>query len=270
LPQPLQPGPLEPSPKTIGLPFIELQSVDSTNNYARQQIHADLAVHGMSVFAHNQTEGKGQMGRKWVSEKEANIALSVIIQPSFLTPMQQFHLSACAAVSAHELVSKYAGNDTKIKWPNDLYWQDRKAGGVLIESVISSKLSPVSNPESRGWLWAIIGIGINVNQTIFPDWLPNPVSLKQITGKSFDTVLLAKEFCGMLNKNFIILRNGGFEKIYALYLASLYKKDSAVKFKKGSRIFEATIKTVSQSGKLIVKHGIEEVLDFAEVEWLLK
>lgn len=254
-----QPAPL----KTIGCPFIELQSVDSTNNYARQQIHANLAQDGMTIFAHEQTAGKGQMGRKWEGEKSANIALSIIIKPGSLSMGRQFQLSACAAVSAYELFSEYAGDATKIKWPNDLYWQDRKAGGILVESVIRSSV------PGGTWDWAIIGTGININQANFPAWLPNPVSLKQITGNNFDPLTLTSQFCSIFEKNLHVLLAEGFDKIYNRYLAHLYKKDETVKFKKGNRVFQANIKSVSPSGKLIAQHIIEEEFDFGEVEWIL-
>jgi BirA family transcriptional regulator, biotin operon repressor / biotin---[acetyl-CoA-carboxylase] ligase len=263
--------PQPPYTNPIGLPFAELQSVDSTNNYARQQIHAGLAQHGMAIFAHEQLSGKGQRGKGWSSEKGVNIILSIVINPQPLLLTQQFMLSACVAVAVHDLFIKYAGADTKIKWPNDLYWQDRKAGGVLIESVVGSRESGVGSQESGvgSWEWAIVGIGININQTAFPSELPNPVSLKQITGKNFDTVELAKELCELLNKNFDELVNEGFEKIYAAYLADLYKINSTVKFKKDNRLFEAMIRSVSPSGKLIVQHSIEEEFEFGEVEWII-
>jgi BirA family biotin operon repressor/biotin-[acetyl-CoA-carboxylase] ligase len=251
--------------KPIGLPFLELQSVDSTNNYARQQIHAGLAHHGMAIFAHEQSAGKGQRGKEWGSEKNANIIMSLVIKPQPLLLTQQFMLSACVAVAIHDFFMKYAGEDTKIKWPNDLYWQDRKAGGVLIESGVGSRELGVGT-----WDWCIVGIGININQTVFPYDLPNPISLKQITGKNFDPVAAAKELCGLLNKKFDELVNDGFEKIYSEYLAHLYKIGSAVKLKKDNRVFEAMIKSVSPSGKLIIQHAVEEEINFGEVEWLIK
>ena len=257
-----------PYTNPIGFPFAELQSVDSTNNYARQQIHAGLAQHGLAIFTHEQLSGKGQRGKGWSSEKKANIILSIVVKPQPLLLTQQFMLSACVAVAIHDFFMKYAGPGTKIKWPNDLYWQDRKAGGVLIESIVGSRESGAGT-----WEWSIIGIGININQTTFPDHLPNPVSLKQITGKNFNTVELAKELCGLLNKNFDELVNDGFEKIYAAYLANLYKINSIVKLKKANRVFETTIKSVSPSGKLIVHpdsyRDIEEEFDFGEIEWVI-
>src|SRR5258705_3732830 len=130
-----------------------------------------------------------------------------------------------------------------------------------MESRVGSQVS--------GWEWSIGGIGININQTSFPDDLLNPVSLKQITGKDFNVVELAKELCELLNKNFDALVNDGFEKIYAVYLANLYKINSTIKFKKDNRVFEATVKSVSPSGKLIVQHSIEEEFDFGKIEWVI-
>ena len=246
-------------------PFIELQSVDSTNNYARQLVHADLAQNRAGVFAHEQVAGKGQRGKTWLTEKAGNIALSIIVKPKAIPLTAQFQLSACAAVAAQVFFATYAGDDTKIQWPNDLYWQDRKAGGILIESVVSSRESGGST-----WEWAIIGIGININQTSFPSDLPNPVSLKQITGKTFDPVLLAKELHSIFLQQFDELTTRGFSAIYEHYLANLYKKNERVRLKKDNRAFEATIREVSKSGKLIAEHGIVEEFDFGAVEWILK
>jgi BirA family transcriptional regulator, biotin operon repressor / biotin---[acetyl-CoA-carboxylase] ligase len=256
---------------SIDRPFIELQTVDSTNNYALSRIHAGLAQDGMAIFSHEQTAGKGQRGKKWTSAKGDNIALSIIIKPAPLLVVQQFQLSACVAVAVHEFLNKYAGRYTKIKWPNDLYWKDRKAGGILIESVVRSSESGVGSrkPTDSPWQWAVIGIGININQTSFPAELPNPVSLKQITGKNFDTVELAKQICGSFNDHFEKLVKGGFEDIYAQYISHLYKINEKVKLKKDNRVFEIIIKGVSPAGRLIVQHGIEEEFDFGNVEWMI-
>jgi BirA family biotin operon repressor/biotin-[acetyl-CoA-carboxylase] ligase len=243
--------------------FIELQSVDSTNNYARLQIQQGLAQDRLAIFAHHQTAGKGQRGKKWEAEKGANIALSVLIKPDFLKLSQQFSLSACIAVSVHQFLSNYILDGLKIKWPNDLYWQDRKAGGILIESVVSS-----SSTENGKWLWAIAGMGINLNQTNFPDWIQQPVSLKQITGKTFDTLLMAKELCIFLDNNLFELQNAEFDKIFRYYNQMLFKRDEIVKLRKGGRAFEAQIKSVNQSGQLIIQHATEEIIDFGEIEWV--
>lgn len=254
----------DPSFRPLGSPFIELQSVDSTNNYALTQVHAGLAPHGTAFFAHDQHAGKGQRGKTWSSEKGNNLILSIVLNPHPLTVSQQFMLSACVAVSACSFLKKYIGEDSSsIKWPNDLYWQDRKAGGILIENVVGGQPAGNSN-----WNWAIIGIGININQLDFPPALKNPVSLRQITGKTFDAVSLARDFCLVLDQNFNQLRQD-FDSIYQAYLGHLYKKDQSVVFKKGNRRFEALVKTVTPAGHLVVQHAMEEEFSVGDLEWVM-
>ena len=93
--------------QTIGTPFVELQSVDSTNNYARQLIHAGMAQTGMAIFTDEQLAGKGQRGKVWASEKDVNIALSIVISPKPLKVTQQFQLSACVAVALHQFFFQF-------------------------------------------------------------------------------------------------------------------------------------------------------------------
>lgn len=269
--------PQPPAHSTLGIPFVELQSVDSTNNYLRQLVHENKGEPGLTVFAHEQVSGKGQRGKTWVSEKDANLILSVLMDPGPVPLSFQFHLSACISMAVYDLFSKYAGEETAIKWPNDLYWRNKKAGGVLIENIVGEREPGVRSRESGvgsresgigSWKWAIVGIGININQTSFPAGLLNPVSLKQITGKSFDPVLLAKELCEYLNNRFHQLILGDFETIHKDYVSRLYKKDQPVRLKKDNRIFEAVIKGVSPRGELIIQHATEEKIDFGTVEWL--
>jgi len=262
--------PLRSAVNPIGKPFVELQSVDSTNKYAMGLVHnghltegQDEPQHGMVIFSHEQTAGKGQRGKTWASEKGVNIALSILLNPFQFRVTEQFKLSICIASSVHEFFSGYAGDETKIKWPNDIYWRDRKAGGILIENVIGSGQSATGN-----WQWAIVGIGININQTAFSPDLPNPVSLKQITGKNFQPVELAKELCSIIEKNYRSLTEEEFETLFNYYQQHLYKKDEIVKLKKDSRVFETAIKGVSSTGQLITYHSFEERFEFGEVEWV--
>jgi BirA family biotin operon repressor/biotin-[acetyl-CoA-carboxylase] ligase len=267
----------------LGLPFVKLDTVDSTNNYALTQLHAGLAQHGMTFFAREQTAGKGQRGKTWQAEKDTNVLMTVIIDPSPLSLARQFQLSACIAVSVAEVFSSYAGELTRIKWPNDLYWGDRKAGGILIENVIGKRIvrreqnqahqdlpgsTPPPGENPAQWVWSVAGIGININQADFPDDLVNPVSLFQVTGRRHDPAKLAREICDRATLNLGELIEKGFDEIYKRYISLLYKKDERVKFRKDSRVFEATVLTVLPSGELLVKHAVEEVLSFGSVEWV--
>jgi len=251
-----------PQPRTIkplGQPFIELSSIDSTNNYARTLIREGKGQHGMAIFTYDQTAGKGQRGKVWETEKGMNLALSLLVKPDFLTISQQFQLSVVTALACYDFFSQYAIEDTKIKWPNDLYWQDRKAGGILIESIVS---------ESGKWEWAIIGIGINLNQVVFPENLPNPVSLRQITGKTFEGKKCAEELAFLLSKRYDQLQTTGFEELHKNYLLHLYKKGDTVRLKKNAAAFMAKIETVTPQGELIITHAITEAIQFGEIEWL--
>jgi BirA family biotin operon repressor/biotin-[acetyl-CoA-carboxylase] ligase len=251
---------------------MELSSVGSTNNYAFEQIHANMAQPGTCYFAHEQTAGKGQRSKSWTSEKGANIILSIVLKPFFLQPFQQFHLSACVATAAYQFLTGYAPEYLTIKWPNDLYWQNKKLGGILIENIIGASTDDKKNSDQMdqlsAWKWAVIGLGININQAEFPGEVKNAVSLKQITGKKYDPVELAKKLCETIGHSYILLNEKGCDSILKLYNDALYKKDELVKFKKGSRSFEAKVKSVSASGELIVQHSVEEKFSFGEVEWL--
>lgn len=252
-----------PQPSThtpLGLPFVELPFTDSTNNYARALIKEGKGQHGIAVFTNDQQAGKGQRGKTWIAEKGKNMALSLVIKPNFLTISQQFQLSALAAIASLELISEITNGNCAIKWPNDLYWQDRKAGGILIESIVSA---------SGNWDWAIIGIGINVNQEKFPEDLPNPVSLKQITGKDQEPKELALLLCKKLDYYFQQLEKKGFHALYQTYLNQLYQKDQVVRFKKGAAAFNATIETVTPTGELVINHAIKETIPFGQIEWVI-
>ncbi|MDX2046252.1 MAG: biotin--[acetyl-CoA-carboxylase] ligase [Chitinophagaceae bacterium] len=243
----------------IGQPFITLQQVDSTNNYAMAQAHARLATHGTTYFAMEQTGGKGQRGKNWFSLPGENIMQSVVIEPGNLPAASQFCLSAATALACYDFFNVYAGDETFIKWPNDLYWRDRKAGGILIENVLSGKV----------WQYAIAGTGININQTVFDVSLPNPVSLKQITGKHYDVLELASQLCSRLQKRYEQLHQGNFSELLEQYNKVLYKKGQTIRLKKDNRVFNCTLEEVNNAGQLVVKTGIEEHFDFGEVEWVI-
>ena len=125
--------------QSFGQHFKVMPSIDSTNNYAMQMVHARLAKHGDVWFALEQTNGKGQRGKSWQSRRGENILLSIVLQPSFLVPRRSFLLNAAIGMGIFDFYKEYAGHETRIKWPNDIYWRDRKAGGLLIENIIRSE-----------------------------------------------------------------------------------------------------------------------------------
>ena len=245
---------------SIGHSFIELASVDSTNNYAMARALDGTASHGSMFFAHDQWAGKGQRGKSWTSTPGENIILSTVLQPANLPITQQFALSAAVALACYDLFGHYAGpDDTSIKWPNDIYWRDRKAGGILIEN----------NFKGDQWAFAIVGTGVNINQTRFPDTARNPVSLKQITGRSFDAPTLAKELGHHLQNRYEQLLQGNITSLVGEYNQHLYAREKQVRLKKDQAVFQTTIKGVTPSGELITRDTLERRFTFGEVEWIL-
>lgn len=237
--------------------WIELDSVDSTNNYAMGLIHEGLAQHGLTVRTNYQTKGKGQRGKVWETKPGANLSFSIIVKPG-LNLTQHFQLLAATALAVRDELDKLVGDEAKIKWPNDLYWRDRKTGGILIENVV----------RGRQWQWAVIGIGINVNQTNFKG-LKNPVSLKQITGRDTNVQQLAHHIQKAVLKKCEQLQQQGFDRIFKQYNQQLYKLQQPVRLKKASRTLSTPIKGVNSSGQLVTGNEVEECFDFGEVEWLI-
>jgi BirA family biotin operon repressor/biotin-[acetyl-CoA-carboxylase] ligase len=244
----------------IGHAFIELGSVDSTNNYAMAQATSGAAGHGTLYFARDQWAGKGQRGRTWTSQPGENIILSAVLEPVALPASLAFSLSAAVALACHDLFSRYAGHAaTRIKWPNDLYWGDRKAGGILIEN----------NFRGDRWAFAIAGIGININQTTFPESARNPVSLRLITGRSFDVIQLARELGQCLDHRYQELE-AGQAALITQYNERLYRLGQEARLRKDNVVFDTTISGVSPQGRLLTRDAVDREFTFGEVEWVTK
>ena len=236
--------------------LIELDSVDSTNNYAMGQIHEGMAFDGLVCLAHHQTAGKGQRGKTWISEPGQNLNMSLVIVPQTLDLSLQFLFSASVSLGIIDLVRKFYPNNWSIKWPNDIYWNDRKAAGILIESVI----------QGNEWLYAVAGIGINLNQDSFDPEIQNAVSIYQITGGKYEAIPFAKELVPFVQMRIARLRVNP-EEILMDFNQNLYKKDFTVDLKMGRDLFETRILGVDSKGSLLTTNGS---FNWGEVEWIVK
>jgi len=244
----------------IGQPFLVLDKVDSTNNYAMGLVHAGLAKHGQACFAHHQFAGKGQRGKEWNSPEGENITMSVVLDAKYLNNIYPFLLSASVALACIDLLNELVSGDLKIKWPNDLYWRDRKAGGILIENIY----------QANEWKHAIVGIGININQTVFSLPGVQAISLNQITGQKYNPLELARQLCEKLDGRYRQLGEGNHKELMEEYNQLLLKKKEAVKLKKGNILFETIIEEVSPAGQLLTSDIIERRFEFGEVEWAMR
>lgn len=252
-------------------PFTELNEVSSTNIYAADQVQANMAGHGSAFFAHRQTSGKGRRGKNWYSPAGENVLLSVVLDMKFQPVTQQFPLGMAMALAGFDLFSRYAPEKTSIKWPNDIFWGDRKAGGILIDNIIgapgTSEISPVSGSSS--WKWAIAGIGMNINQQDFPAELSKAGSLKLATGISYDVPALARELHALVLARYEQLKQGETGLLCDEYNRHLYLRQQSVRLKKDSAVFSCRVESVNASGELLVSGAVRDRFSFGEVEWII-
>jgi BirA family biotin operon repressor/biotin-[acetyl-CoA-carboxylase] ligase len=241
LPDPRQQNPLG---TTFDNQLIELESVDSSNNYAMGLIHEGMASDGLICLARHQWAGKGQRGKTWLSEPGQNLTMSLVIIPSSLQISHQFLFSAAVALGILDQVRLFEVKNWTIKWPNDIFWNDRKAAGILIESII----------QGNDWPWAVVGIGMNLNQESFPEEIPNAISLKQITATQYDPVELARSLLSTIKNRITILENDP-DRIIHDYNQSLYKRNQSVALRKGNELLIATISAVDTDGILHTDNG---------------
>ena len=179
-----------------GKVFIHLSSVDSTNNYASQLATEDVQE-GTVIIADYQTHGRGQYDRVWSSASGENIMISVIYKPHFLHAENVHQLHWIVSVAIYDWLDQLGFDQLSIKPPNDIYFMDKKLGGILIQNSINQNQIQHS----------IIGIGINVNQTEFDSRLPNPVSLKQISGREWDIMTCIGDLCINLEQQYLLLKS---------------------------------------------------------------
>ena len=239
--------------------FTIIDVVESTNNYAMGQLHAGLAAHGQTWFANEQWGGRGQRENKWLSQKGENVIMTIVVKPGKVFQGNLFFFSAFIAGVCHRIFSAAAGYNTHIKWPNDIYFGDRKAGGILIENVFKGK----------EWSWAVVGIGLNINQISFANELKNATSLKCITNNNHDPITIASQI-----QNIILgeLKNSSEDTLHQYlkyYNNHLFKKGQMVKLKKANIVFETRIKEVNSFGQLITEDAMDRTFEFGEISWIL-
>ncbi len=238
--------------------LIYFDTLNSTNNYAMQRIDDGLAQNGEVIWTLNQTFGKGQRGKIWETNANENLTMSLIAVPERNTAF--FSLSMAVSVTVAEYLSTiYPEWQIGIKWANDIFINNKKACGILIENVFKGK----------DWNFCVVGIGINILQKNFPDNLPLATSLLKESGKTFDILeIIADLRSGILNK----LRNINDFELLQSYNKFLYLKDEDVIFidKKNDRKFSAKVLEVNANGELLLQthEGIREY-SFGELEWIL-
>ena len=250
-------------PKKIDIALEKLKETTSTNDYLAHLCKESKAKEFYTVIAESQTKGKGQRGNSWEAETGKNLTFSTVLYPTVLEANKQFCLSMLTALACHEALSNYT-DGFSIKWPNDIYWKDKKIGGILIENEL----------EGKYIVQTIIGIGLNINQETFYSDAPNPISLKQILGVEVRLEeVLTKVVHGIiggyrqLENNFDVTS----QAISTLYRKHLYRREGLFPYRDVQGEFLAEYQDVELDGRLILKdeQGTLRRYAFKEVNFIL-
>ena len=238
----------------LSKPFILLSEVESTNNYAMAKLQSGLVEPGSCLMAIKQTKGKGQMGKNWESDPGSNITMSTVISLAG-SEYHPFILSASVALACVDLAVEAGIRGAQIKWPNDIYINDRKAGGVLIENLVRA-----GQP-----IWSVIGTGVNVNQTSFP-LVGQPATSFLLEKKTdFDPIELARRL-----HDHILRRTSAIATLDPAYLLEeynglLYRRGQNTRVRQGNIVFETRITSVNAAGELVTTDTMERRFAVGEI-----
>lgn len=238
-------------------PVIELDYIDSTNNYAMQLIDANKALPGTTIVARQQGGGKGQRGRAWIDEPGQSLLMSIIVVPR--RPLtEQFVFSASVAVAIANVLQKLSSSiPVYIKWPNDIIINDKKAGGILIENIL----------RGSQWTHSIIGIGINVQQSQFSSSLPSATSLRI----AFHKDVTISWLCDQVSREVqaAVAQVQPANRVMDEYNDVLYKRDRKQLVSQGTMDWTVTVLSVGADGRLEAKlqDGTKEYYQHGEVKW---
>ena len=245
-------------------PIINLDETDSTNRYLAQLCDRGPVSEYTTVRADYQTAGKGQRGNTWESERGKNLLFSFVLYPTFLEARRQFLLSQLTALAVKEALELWT-DDIRIKWPNDIYWKEKKICGLLIENELSAE----------GIARSIIGIGLNVNQEIFHSDAPNPVSLQQITGLEKNPMEVLTYILTYTRRFYEDLRQDEDDAMASLiarqYDFALFRREGWHPYEDATGRFMARLLRVEKDGRYILQDeaGKERGYLFKEVQYIL-
>ncbi|MBE6340063.1 MAG: biotin--[acetyl-CoA-carboxylase] ligase [Bacteroidales bacterium] len=240
--------------------------IDSTNAEMHRWLGSGEVVNSYSyITADFQSAGRGQVGNKWESEPKANLLFSAVVKPNDLEVHKQFYLSMAISLAIVDGIEHVLGGrlaEMHIKWPNDIYYKNGKLGGILIENTLSNRYITTS----------IIGLGLNVNQREFYGDAPNPISLLNITGKTWPVEDFAKSIIESLKSWIPRVDIEDWTHIVGMYMSRLYRYDGQPHtFCADGVTFDATIKRIEPDGRMVLatSNGNELKFFFKEVEYVL-
>ena len=245
--------------------MIHLNETDSTNRYLQQlcqETGNNKVEEFTTVCADYQTAGKGQRGNSWEAAKGANLLFSFVCYPTFVPIRQQFVLSQLISLGIKETLDEYC-SDISIKWPNDIYWKEKKICGILIENDLQG------NSIGR----CISGIGLNINQEVFLSDAPNPISLKQITGEHYQRETILEKVMQRIEQSYQKLKEDSAyaSELATRYAASLFRREGLHCYQDKDGLFNARLVRIEADGRFVLmdEANQERSYLFKEVQYVL-
>lgn len=224
----------------IGQKIIRLDAVDSTNNYAASMLQQGIVGHGAVILAEEQISGRGQRGSEWHSLPGMNLLVSICLRPANLSVDQQFLLTQFVSVSMVELLKGFS-IEARIKWPNDIYVDQKKIAGILIENSLKGDCIQSS----------VVGIGLNVNQMEFNGL--NATSMRLLKEQQFNLTDVLMSLLNNLNSFYDIFQRHEYFLIENQYEDLLFQKDKLCLYEDASGKFNGLLKGVTSSGQLVLQ-----------------
>jgi len=240
--------------------LLHLEETDSTNSYLRDWLTKNKPRDGAVILTDKQSAGRGQGDNSWHSEPGANITVSVLYLCNFLPAMQQFPLSASVALAVRQTVADFLPDkQVWIKWPNDIFIQEKKVAGILIENALKGNFLNHS----------IIGIGLNVLQRNF-DGLPNATSMR-VEGFSGDTSIVLARLLERLEQAYFRLKNGQYAGIRGDYERNLIGLHEYRQFRVDGQECTGMVMGIDDNGKLLINiDGESKTFWHKEIEWIFQ
>jgi len=236
------------------------EELDSTNNYIHDiPIPEDIDI--IAVRTEYQTAGKGQGTNKWESESGKNLLFSIKFKPYSIKACDQFLLLQAVSMGIRNLISDILLDGCSIKWPNDIYYKDKKISGTLSECTLKNGMVDEF----------IAGIGINVNQLEFTSDAPNPISIANVLGDELDRMEFFNKTLKYICDEIAILNHGDYHRMREYYNAFLYRHHGIYTYEDKDGRFEATFENILPNGHLVLKRtdGTLSEYEFKEVKYII-
>jgi BirA family biotin operon repressor/biotin-[acetyl-CoA-carboxylase] ligase len=244
----------------IGSKILFFKDLPSTNTFAASLLKKDNLPEGTIVYTNHQSAGRGYSGNKWESDDGNNLLFSLILYPAFIRPEDEFIISMAISLGICDFLQRTIPQ-CSIKWPNDIYVNNDKIAGILIDGTLAGNKIE----------YVVVGIGLNVNQEKFPESIPNPVSMRMLTGRKHDLPGSLELIATDLDKRYKQLIAGDIELVRMEYLSRLYRMNVWSEFRDSSGIYTGRIRTVRDDGRIVIERQDGRLSEyyFKETEFIL-